>query len=443
MNKTFKTTIIIALLVCSSFAAVNLAEATDKGTLSIVFDDGRIGQYLYAYQLMKARDMQGTFYVISDYVGTTGYMNYAQLNIMEDNDNDIGSHGKTHSYMVGRTEAWLRNEFSASKQALEANGLHPKNFAYPFAEADALANRIALEYYQTARLGYNYPYAMTQPYPQVLLAGAGEANGDSLTRLKSMVDGIKADTWSIFFFHIIGPDIVSGSGKISTSDFTAFLDYVVTKGVNVDTVSEVLSKISAPAPSPTPSPTPFRTSTPTPNPTVAPSVSPTNNPTNTPLPTAEPTQNQANLLANPSLEQGLSGWQTYLTPQMQASFTLTSDAHSGTQAFKITASKSTVTTQQSAILYQKITAQAGEKYCLSCWYKSSVQATILLLAYNGASQVQAVWLNLHDSSSYIQSGVLSLTLPVGTTYVRVDARLFNSVGVGYVVFDDFVLKEVA
>jgi len=440
MNKTFKTTLIIALLVCSSFAAVNLVEATDKGTLSIVFDDGRIGQYLYAYQLMKARDMQGSFYVVTDYVGTSGYMSYVQLNEMEDGGNEVGSHGKTHSYMVGRSEAWLRNEFSASKQALEAYGLHPKNFAYPFAEADALANRIALEYYDSVRIGYNYPYVMTEPYPQVLLAGAGEAP-DPLPRLKAMVDGIKPDTWSIFFFHIIGPDIVSGSCRISVSDFAAFLGYVDAKGVNVDTVNEVLNRISAPAPSPTPSPTPFRTPTPTLNPTIAPSVSPTNNPTNTPLPSAEPTQNQANLLANPSLEQGLNGWQTYLTPQMQASFTLTSDAHSGTQAFKITASKSTVTTQQSAILYQKLNAQAEETYSLSCWYKSSVQATILLLAYNGASQVQAVWLNLPASSSYTQSGVLSLTLPVGTTYVRADARLFNSVGVGYVVFDDFSLTS--
>lgn len=277
-------TLLLSFLLISSclYLYVPSVASSNPPVLSITFDDGKISQYTYAYPLLKDRGLHGTFYVISDNVGGS-YISAAGLREMEANGQEIGSHGKTHSVFAGRSESWLINEFFVSKQVLEGYGLTIDNFAYPFGSCDALSHSVGLQYYRSVRLAYTYPYVMNAPYPSVLLAGAGEANGDALTRIKGMVDGLVSGSWSIFFFHNVSPDVVSSSNNFNSGDFAEFLDYVVSKGVSVRSVREVLGG-GSPVPTPTVKPTP----TVSPSPSPSPTASPTPTPTVTPLPTATP-----------------------------------------------------------------------------------------------------------------------------------------------------------
>jgi peptidoglycan/xylan/chitin deacetylase (PgdA/CDA1 family) len=197
-------------------------------------------------------------------IGTSGYMSYDELTALQNSGNEIGSHGKTHITCVGRPESWLQTEYSESKLALQSHGLKVNNFAFPYGEADSLAKSIASQYYKSARLAYNYPYEMSKPYPFLLLAGAGETPDETLPCLKIMMDRLATtNQWAIIFFHDIAPNINSQPGTINTVDFTGFLDYVVTKGIQTLTVNEVLGN-STPAPTPTPTMSSSPTATPTP-----------------------------------------------------------------------------------------------------------------------------------------------------------------------------------
>jgi len=146
---------------CSSFVITETFASVDTPVLSIVFDDGTISQYTYAFPLMQARGLHGTFYVISDQIrdvsGSSHFMSFAELAVLQDAGNEIGSHGKTHISFIGRSESWLRTECSVSKQALESHGLMVNNFAYPYGETDDFVSSIVLQYYSSARTAYNYP----------------------------------------------------------------------------------------------------------------------------------------------------------------------------------------------------------------------------------------------------------------------------------------------
>lgn len=152
---------------------------------------------------------------------------------------------------------------------------------------------------------------------------------------------------------------------------------------------------------------------------------------------------QGNLLLNPSVESGGSSpsyWSQYRTSGATGSCQWVNDFHRGQKAVKITLTYNSGTRSTESILWhQSIQASVGETYRLRVWYKSSVQPTILLLAFsNTRSLLRVAWLNLPTSSSWAQSQWLTISVPTGTNTLRADARLFNR-ATGWAVFDDFEL----
>lgn len=421
---------ILAILVITLFSGISItmSEAKTNPTLSIVFDDGRTSQYQYAFPAMRDRGMHGTFYVITDDIGTSGHMGYDELHTLIQYGNQIGSHGKTHSYMVGKSEAWLRNEYAGSLEALRSHDIDPKDLAFPYGGYDTLAVNIAKEYYRSVRSAYDYPCSMNTPYPYLLLSAAGEANGDALGRLKIMVDRLALTSeWNIYFFHNVLPNVESKSGTINLNDFIAFLNYVNSKGIRVLTIDEVLSGTSIPTPAPT--------ATPSPTPTVLPSI----------LPTPTPTPDTGtNLLLNSNIEIDNDGnnipdnWKFYKTSQMNAIGSWISMGYYSNKCLSIQVTNVDTTTQQSALWYQSITTiKVGETYGLKCWYNSNVQSKLILIAYGGQTQLSVTWLNLPSTNgNWIESNDLYITLPTGTTSLRVDVRVFNGVGSGIALFDN-------
>lgn len=80
--------------------------AYDKGekelpekVVLIDFDDGYIGNYLYAFDVVKRYNIPINIYVVDDLVGTPGYFNWEQAKEMSDTGLvSINSHGKTHIF---------------------------------------------------------------------------------------------------------------------------------------------------------------------------------------------------------------------------------------------------------------------------------------------------------------------------------------------------------
>ena len=154
------------------------------------------------------------------------------------------------------------------------------------------------------------------------------------------------------------------------------------------------------------------------------------------------TTTSANLILNPSVESGTTSpnsWTSYITSAMTATVSWVSDAHTGSKAVRIDATRNSgVSVDESALWRQTLATSAGKTYRFRCWYKSSVTSNLILMA-DGSYNTQ---LSLLASSSWKQSDWLSVTVPSGASSLWADARLFNT-ATGYAVFDDFELVEVS
>ena len=101
--KKAKSTIILILIVTMVTACLlatsRVVSGSVSGTISITFDDGMQDNYDYAYPLMQARGIVGTFYVVtdnlSDFSHNNTYLSIAELKTMQNSGNEIGSHSKT------------------------------------------------------------------------------------------------------------------------------------------------------------------------------------------------------------------------------------------------------------------------------------------------------------------------------------------------------------
>lgn len=110
-------------------------ELPDKPFL-YTFDDGTIDHYDVAYPVLQSRGVKATMYIISDRVGTAGYITWAQAKEMADSGLiTIGNHTKTHDYtgtFNDMTEAEWITEIKDCTDAVHTNVGHPcYHFAYP------------------------------------------------------------------------------------------------------------------------------------------------------------------------------------------------------------------------------------------------------------------------------------------------------------------------
>jgi peptidoglycan/xylan/chitin deacetylase (PgdA/CDA1 family) len=278
------------------------ANGVSHGVVSIAFDDCRQSVFDYAYPQMRSRGIAGTFYAISDAISDFSsdgsYMSISELRTLQNNGNEIGSHGKSHVNFASLSDQQIRDECIISKQVLESNGFATSSFAYPYGSGNMYTDSVVSGYYRSARNAYTAPYIMAFPSTQFSLSGFPGETGDSnaLGSLKNMVDQVYASNgWAIIFFHQLSPTNTNAPFSIGVQDFSAFLDYITAKGVATLTVKAALdfgvTPTPTPTPSATPSPTPTIVPTPTPTPSPTPTISPTPapTPTPTPIPTATPT----------------------------------------------------------------------------------------------------------------------------------------------------------
>ena len=191
-------------------------------------------------------------------------MTATELQHLQANGNEIGSHSVSHSAFTYLTEQQIRYECSYSKQVLQSYGLTVNNFAYPYGDRNDYTDSIASQYYRSIRSAYAEPYIMSLPTSQVLLTGYPGETGDPSSW--SQFDALQAAEyeveqvannggWVIIFFHNIGERYdYSYPYGIAADYFEDFLEYVQASDVSVLTVNQALN-IAGPSLSATISPT--------------------------------------------------------------------------------------------------------------------------------------------------------------------------------------------
>lgn len=124
----------------------NGEKALPEKVVLIDFDDGYVGNYLYAFNIIKKYNVPISIYVVDDLVGTPGYFNWEQAKEMSDSGLvSINTHGKTHIFYNKESKETLVNHIEYAHSVIEKNlgKSVTKVFTYPYGaytdeELDAL-----------------------------------------------------------------------------------------------------------------------------------------------------------------------------------------------------------------------------------------------------------------------------------------------------------------
>jgi len=88
------------------------------GSVVLTFDDGERSVAQRALPLMKARNMVGTLFVTTGWIGTKGYVEGDDLGLLAQEGWTIGTHGVTHRFLSDLGHADLSQELVQSRDAL-------------------------------------------------------------------------------------------------------------------------------------------------------------------------------------------------------------------------------------------------------------------------------------------------------------------------------------
>ncbi|MBP5429745.1 MAG: polysaccharide deacetylase family protein [Elusimicrobiaceae bacterium] len=100
----------------------------------LTFDDGYEDFYTYVYPLLEKYHAYAIVFLITDRIGTTGYLSWEQIHLMEKGGHvAFGSHSCSHRRLRSLNDEEILHEIKHSKEVLE-KVLHHKvrSFCYPF-----------------------------------------------------------------------------------------------------------------------------------------------------------------------------------------------------------------------------------------------------------------------------------------------------------------------
>jgi peptidoglycan/xylan/chitin deacetylase (PgdA/CDA1 family) len=120
----------------------------------ISFDDGWEDQYVYALPGLEKYHYRATFFVVTNSVGSTGFLSWSQLRRILVEGMEIGSHSRSHPRLDKiNNPGILWDQIYTSKQILERQlGAAVDEFAYPYGSYNATTtSTVRLAGYKAAR----------------------------------------------------------------------------------------------------------------------------------------------------------------------------------------------------------------------------------------------------------------------------------------------------
>ncbi len=85
----------------------------------ITFDDGWYNNYSQAFPVLNELGLKATIFVVTDFIGQKGYMDWPQLKEMQENGISIQSHTASHGPLTEKSEVEIGEELRASKNKIE------------------------------------------------------------------------------------------------------------------------------------------------------------------------------------------------------------------------------------------------------------------------------------------------------------------------------------
>ena len=102
----------------------------------ITFDDGMLSQYTYAKPILDKYNFKATFYIICNNVDKENRMNWNNIQTLEEEGHEIGSHSMNHKKLSKLSEEEREYEIIESKRCLQENGFDVTSFSFPYNDGD-------------------------------------------------------------------------------------------------------------------------------------------------------------------------------------------------------------------------------------------------------------------------------------------------------------------
>ena len=103
-----------------------------RNTVVLQFDDGYEDNYTYAYPILKKNNFSAMVFLVSDKIGTPGFLNWDEIKEMEKDNFLAGAHTRHHVYLPGVSLPQAQDEIAGSKKIIEDHLGHSIDyFCYP------------------------------------------------------------------------------------------------------------------------------------------------------------------------------------------------------------------------------------------------------------------------------------------------------------------------
>jgi peptidoglycan/xylan/chitin deacetylase (PgdA/CDA1 family) len=213
--------------------------------VSLTFDDGDADNYS-TRSVLAENGLHATFYVVSGFTNSNGYMTDQQLRDLYNDGNEIGGHTLSHVKLSEVRGEELKREVCQDRENLVAYGLEVTSFAYPFGHYDAEAQKVVRDCgYENAR-GVSDGPEVIPPLDGYGLRAMPYVVSD--TRFPKMTRYVtetekNGGGWVIFVFH----HVCDGCDKYAISpdvfaEFSRWLGQQQSNGLEVKTIGEVMSR---------------------------------------------------------------------------------------------------------------------------------------------------------------------------------------------------------
>jgi peptidoglycan/xylan/chitin deacetylase (PgdA/CDA1 family) len=208
--------------------------------VSLTFDDGDADNYSVRSILVE-NNLHATFYVVSGFTNSNGYMTEDQLRDLYNDGNEIGGHTLSHTNLTEVRGAELEREVCQDRSNLLAYGFEVTSFAYPYGHDDEEAKQAVIDCgYGNAR-GVSGGSEDIPPDNEYVLRAMPYVESD--TRFPKMVRYVTdaEKSWVIFVFHHVCDGCDKYSIKLETfSEFARWLGEQQSNGLVIKTVGEVM-----------------------------------------------------------------------------------------------------------------------------------------------------------------------------------------------------------
>jgi peptidoglycan/xylan/chitin deacetylase (PgdA/CDA1 family) len=251
MKQSFKSPVLLLILLagCSSVPVAPAPKVTKeiitfKNTVvSLTFDDGDADNYSVRSILVE-NNLHATFYIVSGFTNSNGYMTEGQLSDLYNDGNEIGGHSLSHNNLTEVRGEEIKREICKDRSNLIEYGFDVTSFAYPFGHYDDEAKQAVMDCgYGNAR-GVSGGHETIPPADEYALRAMPYIVSDTrLPKMVRYVTGVEKDGggWVIFVFHHVcdGCDKYAVSPEIF-SKFSQWLGEQQSNGLIIKTVGEVM-----------------------------------------------------------------------------------------------------------------------------------------------------------------------------------------------------------